>query len=407
MPSRPGQQYDFVSDALQLVRLVTDCGYLAARARADRLLSALFEYSAKKEVDDKYSAIAFQLVLLPGVPITLLEVYSVCLRAVAGDDQDASRGVATGTNALLSSSTSAGTAAGGVSRSCAGSSSRGTLARRAAASTPTAAELRVWATALQNCGFLLGESIWAAARSLHVKDTPAGPELDILLSTVAALLHGDTFSAASRLLLAEEQRGTKAVYEPIHMPFVLRPLTRVCWLLGDVRADLRLPPLRNRIGQQQQKKQKQQGRTRGGATNPPPPPMICAVLEVLASSSFLENLARFALRKLVVANVGPKCPAFAIILCLDDFLEALDKAHRATATAGSPETGALVPGPWPAAVRDGLAAVLTPGVQVGAWRPAAVGRGVHARRHEGLPCTGMQDRLAQAQPRRLNAKRHR
>ncbi len=367
MPPRLGQQYDFVGDALQLVELVSNYGYPGqARPNADRLLSALFEYSAKKDVDDKYSALAFQLVLLPGVPVTLLKVYSVCLRGVAGEDPNVTRGVATGTGALLPSSNSAGTVTSGGTRSRVGSSSRGTGARppaRAAASAPTVTDLRVWAAALQNCGFLLGEAIWAAARSLHVKDTPAGPELDILLHMVAALLHADAFSAASRLLLAEEQRGSKAVYEPIHMPFVLRPLTRVCWLLGDVRADLRLPPLRDSTGQQQQ-----QWRTSGGATNSPPPPVMCAVLEALSSSSFLENLARFALRKLVIANVGPKCPAFAIILCLDDFLEALDKAHRATVSAGAPETGALVAGPWPAAVRDGLAAVLTPGVQVGARR---------------------------------------
>ncbi len=240
----------------------------------------------------------------------------------------------------------------------------------AAASVPlTSSELRVYVKPLQLSGFMLGSFLRTGCSQLGTQDPAAapGPALIALLDTVAALLASDALAATSRLLAAEEQRGKGALVEPLNLQGALMPTTQLCCIVAVAPRHLTLPPTYQHQHQQRHHHQEQEmkeGRQEAGAEEAPPreQPLVCAVLQALARSSYLDRVCRLALRYRMTP-AAHRGDMFVMRYCYDVTCAAQDVMRTATyAEVVARETRDAV---WAAAAGDALAACLAPGVQVG------------------------------------------
>ncbi len=129
------------------------------------------------------------------------------------------------------------------------------------AATPT--ELHAYALPLQQSGVLLGAYLRKTCATVERQRFTNTPELHALLTTFATLLRADVFAAASRFLIAEEQRGSRALMSPSATLAALLPVHQLVNMAAEAPSRLLL---------------------------------ACVVLEALEGSSYLAHGCRYALQ---------------------------------------------------------------------------------------------------------------
>ncbi len=336
----------------ELSQLVAEKGYLNAQGKANRILSALVRETETTQDLDLLNNEFTDLFLQPWARAALLEIHSVCLRFLACNCVSMDR-------------------------------SRGDSAAKGQAATPQLSlqQLREYVKPLQHSGYLLGGLLTSLSQQLRARSDP-GPAANALLHTSWALVRSDLFIATSRLLAAEESRGSDALLDPDALAAAVLPATRMCWVASAIcsgpvlqapqqdknkQQQRQLPNGSNQPRRQQQKQQ----RARSGSNQQwgpeqqqqqqgrPGVQLACAVLHALESSCFLQQLCRSALLRPGATSMLPRG------LCGSSLFEAYTAVDEIMGAAVRVRDGSGGSGAGAKAMVSGLAALTAPGVQVG------------------------------------------